>query len=229
MSRGWRGSNRGEELHQQQNYNGSHHPVALCDRRRSATAVAVRHIPSSSEEGSFPIFPNCTTETSLSVETNAFFQSNVVCLALAGSEPFEQACISQQFFSGPMMRPGRADNILFDHDAAQIVGAEVEALPTHIDALGQPGHLNVWNIVEIQARHAQPAQILLSRTAVWNFPAYLGVVWLQRPGDEGNESARLLLQLIELIQVFNTMLQCFAQPEHHGCRGRQPQAGGQSP
>src|SRR4030095_6245199 len=125
-----------------------------------------------------------------------------------------------------MVCPCRTDDVFFDHNATQVVSAEVETLPTHLDALCQPGDLNVWNVVENYPCHAQPAQLFVSRASVWNLPADLRVVWLQRPGNESDKSSSLLLQLIQPIQVLDAMLECFAQPEHHGRRGWQPKAMG---
>src|SRR5262245_25559561 len=109
-----------------------------------------------------------------------------------------------------MVRPSRADHILLDHDAAQVVGAEVQSLPTYLDALRQPRHLYIRDIVEVKSGHCQPAPILFSRASIRNLPANFGVVRLQGPGNEGYKATRLLLQLIEPIQVLDAMLYGFS-------------------
>ena len=119
-----------------------------------------------------------------------------------------------------MMRPRRADDVLFDHDAAEVVGAAVEPVAADVDSLRQPGDLNVRNVVEIEPADREPAQILVGREAVGNLAADRRVVRLQRPRDEGDEAARVLLHLIEPIQVLDAVLERLAQSEHHRRCGR---------
>ena len=57
-------------------------------------------------------------------------------------------------------RAGRADDVLFDHDAAHVVGAVREAELADLAALRDPRRLQVVEVVEHDARERERAQIV---------------------------------------------------------------------
>ena len=66
---------------------------------------------------------------------------------------------AQLFFAGAVVRAGRGDDVLLDHDAAHIVAAEAQAKLAGLQPLRDPGRLNVLDVVEIDARDRQVLQI----------------------------------------------------------------------
>ena len=57
-------------------------------------------------------------------------------------------------------RARRPDDVLFDHDAAHVVGAVREAQLPDLSALGDPRRLKVVEVVEHDARERERAQIV---------------------------------------------------------------------
>ena len=58
---------------------------------------------------------------------------------------------------------GRADDVLFDHHAAHVVGAEGETELPDLAALRHPRRLQVVEVVEHEPRERQRAQVLDAR------------------------------------------------------------------
>ena len=102
----------------------------------------------------------------------------------------------------------------------------MKPLSSHLNALSQPGNLDIGDVGQANSGQRQPAQILLARLPIRDLATDLGVIGLQRPGDEGHKAARPLLQLVDALQVLDAMLQAFPHPEHHGGCTRQSQAVG---
>ncbi len=57
---------------------------------------------------------------------------------------------TQLFFGGAVAGACGFDDILFEHDGAYVVAAEVEAELEHFEALGDPAGLHVLDVVEIE-------------------------------------------------------------------------------
>ena len=57
-------------------------------------------------------------------------------------------------------RPGRPHDVLFDHHAAHVVGAEGQAQLADLAALRHPRRLQVVEVVEHEPRQRERAQII---------------------------------------------------------------------
>src|SRR6185369_17736058 len=100
-----------------------------------------------------------------------------------------------------MIGSRRRDDILFNHRAAQIVRAVVQALPADIKTLSQPRRLNVRNTVEIQAADGKPSKIFIAGNPIGKALADRGVVRLQRPRNKRDESRVALLKLAQPLEM----------------------------
>ena len=80
-------------------------------------------------------------------------------------------------------------------------------------------------VVEVDAAHGQHAQVVDARGRRW--PACSSrVAGLERPGDEGREAARLVLQVAEAAQMLDALRGRVERAEHHRRRGRHADAVG---
>src|ERR1022692_1076841 len=83
-------------------------------------------------------------------------------VALFGNEAGVADDAPQLFFAGVVMCAGGGDHVLLDHDAAHVVAAEAQADLAGLQSLGDPGRLNVLDVVEVDARDRQVLQIFYS-------------------------------------------------------------------
>src|ERR1017187_2092587 len=118
-----------------------------------------------------------------------------------------------------MVRAGGGDYVFFDHDAAYVVAAEAQAQLACLQALRYPGGLHVFEIVKIDAGNRQRLQVLHGGGFLLDEVAERSVFALEGPGDEGRETAGLLLQVANQFQVVHALLDGFAAAEHHGGGG----------
>ena len=123
-------------------------------------------------------------------------------------------------FVHAVARAGRADDVLLDHHAAHVVGAEGEAELPDLAALRHPRRLQVVEVVEDDARERERAQVV---DAGRLDAAALGVLGLVAPGDERGEAAGLVLQIAQPHHVLDALLVRLHRPVHH--RRRRAQAG----
>src|SRR3954466_4711521 len=72
-------------------------------------------------------------------------------VALLGHEARVADNASEFFLAGPMMRTGGGDDVLLDHNAADVVAAETESQLAGLQALRYPGALHILEIVEVDA------------------------------------------------------------------------------
>ena len=87
---------------------------------------------------------------------------------------------------------GLRHDVLFNHDAAEIVRAEFQRDLPDLQTLRDPRALDVFKIVEVDAAQRLCAQILVGAD---RRRFQLGVLGLKRPADEGGEvgGGRLLV------------------------------------
>ena len=115
---------------------------------------------------------------------------------------------------------GGADDVLFDHHAAHVVGAVRQAELPDLAALRDPRRLQVVEVVEHEPRDRERAQVV---DAGRFDAAELGVLRLIAPGDERGEAAGLVLQIAQPEQVLEPLLHRLDRAVHH--RRRRAQAG----
>src|SRR5262249_9121176 len=70
-------------------------------------------------------------------------------IALPGHEPRVADHPAEFLLAGPMVGPGRRYHVLFDHDAADIIPAEAETKLAGLEALRDPGTLDVLEVIKI--------------------------------------------------------------------------------
>src|ERR1051325_2974475 len=113
---------------------------------------------------------------------------------------------------------GLADHVLFDHDAAEIVRAILQRDLSNLRPLGDPGALDVGNVIEVNARQRLGPEVFVG--ADGGGPEF-GVLGLKRPGDERGETLAAVLLRPHSLEVFNAFLDRFDVAEHHGGGGSQ--------
>ena len=150
--------------------------------------------------------------------------SPVERVALLGDEARVADHAPQLFFGGLVVGARCRDDVLFDHDAANIVAAEAQSELADLQARGNPGTLDVLDVIEIDARDRQRFQVLDRGRFFFDEAAKRGEFALERPGDEGRESAGVFLNLPHDIEVVHALFDRLAAAEHHGGRGSHAQA-----
>src|SRR5438093_8644345 len=122
-----------------------------------------------------------------------------------------------------MMSSRRADHVLLDHGAPQIIGSGSKSSLSDLKPLGEPRYLEVQDIVQVETRNRQPAEVFCRlHPAGQHFPERR-VVGLKRPEDEGNEAAGPVLKRPKLLEVLEAVDRLLALTKHHRCRGRDPE------
>ncbi len=114
---------------------------------------------------------------------------------------------------------GGFDDVLFEHDGAYVVAAEVKAEFEDLEALRDPAGLHVLDVVEVEARDGEDLEVFDGGGFFPAAAAESGVAGLEAPGDEGGESAGFFLQLANDFEVVDALVEGFADAEHHGGGG----------
>ncbi len=82
----------------------------------------------------------------------------------------------------------------------------------------EPARLDVVDVVEIQAADGQRFQVV-DRSGFLHFFSKCGIFGGEHPGNEGRESASILLNAAQTFEMVDAMAQLFAAAEHHGGSG----------
>src|SRR6266566_2737475 len=85
-------------------------------------------------------------------------------------------------------RAGLRDNVLLNHNAAQIIRAELKRDLADVQALGDPRALNIRNVLQVNPAERLHPQILVCADRR-RFES--GVLRLKGPGDERGEAGRM--------------------------------------
>src|SRR5216684_1894685 len=112
-----------------------------------------------------------------------------------------------------MVRAGRRHDILLDHDAADVVAAESKPKLAGFQAWRDPGGLDILDILQVNARNSEHLQVFYGRRFFLNKTAERRVFTLEKPGDEGRESAGVLLDPAHNPQMIDPVLNRFPAPE----------------
>jgi hypothetical protein len=126
---------------------------------------------------------------------------------------------AQLFFGGAVGYACGSYYIFFEHYRAYVVAAEAQAHLADFQALRDPTGLHVEEVREIEARDGQCLQILDRGGFVPVAAAERGVVRLKAPRDEGGEATGFFLQIVDLLEVVDTVFVVLADTEHHGRGG----------
>ena len=140
-------------------------------------------------------------------------------VALDGAEAGVADDAAKFFLGGAVLGAGGADDVFFEHDAADVVAAEAEAHLQDLQALRDPAGLHVFDVVEHHAGDGEGLEVLDGGGLFPAAAAESGVAGLEAPGDEGGEAAGLFLELANDFEVVDALLEGFADAEHHGGGG----------
>src|SRR5262245_55861534 len=66
---------------------------------------------------------------------------------------------AEELLRRAVLRAGGGDDVLLDHDAPHVVGAGAEPPLPPLDPLGEPGDLEVRDVVEVEAGDRHPAEV----------------------------------------------------------------------
>src|SRR5260370_21765918 len=92
--------------------------------------------------------------------------TSVKGIALGGDEAGVGDDAAEFAFVGAVFNAGGEDHVFFDEDAADVVGAELQADLADFNSGREPARLDVVDVVEIQAAHRPP----FPRTPPHSFP-----------------------------------------------------------
>lgn len=113
-----------------------------------------------------------------------------ILVTLQGNEPgFPDGLLNAHSIEG-MVCSRYGNNIFFDHDASEIVGACVKTQLGCRLSDGQPGGLDVWNVGQHDPADGDHADIRFGGHPVLNtqLVAQYGILILKRPGDKIEKS-----------------------------------------
>src|ERR1035441_9374280 len=111
-----------------------------------------------------------------------------------------------QFLFGCAVGHARgADHVLLQHHRAHVVAAEAQAHLADFQSLRDPTGLHVQEIRKIEPRNRQHLQVLDRRGLIPVAPAKRGVRRLKAPRDERREPARLLLQIVQRLEMIDAV------------------------
>ena len=123
--------------------------------------------------------------------------------ALGGDKPRLQDEGLDLFNSGAVVEPRLLHHVLVKEGSAKVVAAEVERHLPRLLALGEPGGLDMLNIVQIEARQGYHAQIAVGSRLDLDPLVQGGVGLLEAPGNEGGKASRLILEFSDVIQMLD--------------------------
>ena len=126
------------------------------------------------------------------------------------------SALAQILFACAKMSARGGYNIFFDHDASHIVGSKTQSHLSEFQALCEPRTLNIFNIVQKDARDCEGLQEVCSsrRRALKQ-----SIFGLKSPADEGHKTVSFILQIANSLQVLYAFLKSLYMSEHHSCAG----------
>src|SRR5438445_13774932 len=138
----------------------------------------------------------------------------VESVALGGYEAGVGDDAAELGFVGAVFHAGGEDNIFFDEDAADIIGAELQADLADFNARSEPAGLDVVKVVEVQTADGKRLQVIDS-CGLLNFLAERGIFRCKDPGDDGGESSGVLLNSPQPVVMIHAMAELFSAAAHH--------------
>jgi len=120
----------------------------------------------------------------------------------AGRKP---ASVMMRRSSSSLVRlrtPRGVHHVFLNQNAADVVGAKLQANLANLDARREPTRLNVIDVVEIQAADRERLQII-DGGGFLNFLAERGIFRCENPGDERREATGLFLQPADPVEMIH--------------------------
>ena len=121
-------------------------------------------------------------------------------------------------FVGAVADAGGVDHVLFDQNAADVVGAELQADLANLDSRREPARLDVIDVVEIEPADGERLQVI-ERGRFRNFFPERRIFRRENPRNERGESAGVLLNSAQPLEMIHAVANFFAAAEHHRRRG----------
>jgi len=113
---------------------------------------------------------------------------------------------------GSVPGTGGTDDIFLNHDAAHVIYAESQADLPNLQTDGQPGHLDILEVVEIYPAECKKTQIF-RRCNFWKIAlGKLRVLGLEGPGNERREPAGFVLKIAKPLKVADPVMNVFTDP-----------------
>src|SRR5229473_6261475 len=125
-------------------------------------------------------------------------------------------------FVGAIFYAGGEDDVFFDEDATDVVGAELQTDLADFNSGRKPAGLDVVDVVEVEAADGQRFQII-DGSGFLHFFSKRGIFGGKHPRNEGGETAGIFLNAPQPFEMVDAMAQLFAAAEHHGGGGAQSQ------
>src|SRR5436309_6626268 len=113
-------------------------------------------------------------------------------VALGGNEAGVGNDAAQLAFVGAVFHAGGEHHVLFDQDAPDVIGPELQAHLANLDSRGEPARLDVIDVVEIESADGQRFQII-DRRRLLHFFAERGILGGKHPGDKRGKPAGVFL------------------------------------
>ena len=113
-------------------------------------------------------------------------------------------------------------DVLLEERAPPVVSAEVERDLAGALALREPRRLDVREVVEVEARGREHAQIGVGPLVLLDPLLEERVPRLERPGDEGREPAVEILKIADRVEVVEEVVGALDVAVHHRRRGLEP-------
>ena len=109
---------------------------------------------------------------------------------------------------------GGEDDVFLDQDAADVVGAELQAHLADLDPRRQPARLDVIDVVEVEAADGQRLQII-DGGGFRNFFPERRIFRREHPRNERGEPAGIFLNAAQALEVIDAVAVLLAAAEHH--------------
>lgn len=114
-----------------------------------------------------------------------------------------------------------AYDIFLQHNTPEVVGTEPKRDLSDLKPLGDPGALDVRDVVEKDTTDRLHSKVFGCPYGLRLKPGILG---LESPGDESGEALRLVLLTADTLEMFEPILKRFDVAEHHRSTGAESES-----
>src|SRR5258705_13385125 len=130
-------------------------------------------------------------------------------VALRGPEAGVGDDAAKLFFVGAVPDARGEHHVFLNQNAADVVGAKLQANLANLDARREPARLDVIDVVEIQAADRERLQII-DGGGFLHLLAERRIFRRENPRDESREATGFFLKLADPVEMIHAVLQRFA-------------------